>query len=192
MKELIIFGEDSKSILWSRLNSMCKDYADIEIDFINQVRELYYIGTQEGATAQSKIRTGTHVLKGAHVVLHDFGEWYGYWLNLMNSGKLKGGMRWSSHYKNVRTEQFEIRSSDMGAFLIGCTLEGKTWFQNERWSATGSAFCFLAHGLGGFSLHKLSGNLQVGRFGFSSASEKRDAEIYVSHEASRKVRGKYF
>jgi hypothetical protein len=111
--------------------------------------------------------------QGAHVVVHDRGELYGKW------SKLGAQPRISSHYQNVKVQQYEIKFPGMGAVLFGKTPEGQSWFQMEAHSGTG--FDALLH-LGDYFQSVASGGKNIGPMGQSEHSEKRGRELHRGNE----------
>jgi len=154
-----------------------------EQGFCNQVRHYYHIAYQ--ATAGDNRECGSNVFFGGHVVMEDGGAHYDNWCAQLNARELRGGKRWSSHYKTVNTQQYEIILPKLGCILFGKTQQGHTWFQNESWQASESGVAgwgkWVAHGVLGYGFHKLSRGKQVGGLGYSNWSETNPLVIPALH-----------
>ena len=170
-----------KYAYWEKFNAIFKTMTREERVFVEEVRVLYWLAAKN-VPGSGEQRAGSAVFCGAHVVVTDCGELYEDWRRRITDGRLNGGKRWSSHYRHVGTQQYEVSLPQLGCVLFGKLNNGKTWFQNESWAASQSWPEWLAHGVLGFGAHVLSGFMQVGALGFSIHSEKTNLELKVQHD----------
>lgn len=158
---------------------------------VNVVCSLYAAGSGEPPL---------HAFKGGHVILHDAGDYYRFWVSKVNSwsyetanlGARRARMSLtlpSSHYNSVNVDQYEIRlpkgvGYGYGAILFGKTQGGNTWFQIEAHSGTWGYTVFAGvrlvldvaqHGFDYLS-HRRSGFQNVGPYGTSSHSDKHGTQ----------------
>ena len=183
MPNLRMFGETPQNFSeLPHLRACFAQMTDNEKGFCNQVRHLYQIAVQANPRT-GPTETGSHVFYGGHVVIMDQGAHYANWLAQLEANELSGGERWSSHYSDVATKQYEIILPKLGCILFGKTANQHTWFQNESWQATESGVSgwgkWAAHGVLGYGAHKLSGGKQVGGLGYSDWSEKNNSELII-------------
>jgi hypothetical protein len=182
------YGETPKNFPYlQELTEIFTQMTANEQGFTNQVRHLYYTAWNSSAKVSASDETGSHVFYGGHVVVMDAGAHYAGWAAQLQARELKGGERWSSHYKGLASKQYEVILPKLGCILFGKTANQHTWFQNESWQATESGLAgfgkWVAHGVLGYGAHKLSGGMQVGALGYSNWSEKNHSELVVPPNA---------
>ncbi len=161
---------------WSRAQALT--LGDEEVAFVDQLRSLYRRSLPLNGRG-SFVPGGSLVFCGANVrIANDGGRYYQQWLGAcgLQRGMRTGTFSGSSHASDV--DQFEIRINGAGCILVGRASHpgiaggSHTWFQSESHAATGHVGQSILHGLAWFD-HKLSGNKQVGAFGYSIYSEKQ-------------------
>ncbi len=182
------YGNDQQNFSEiTKLMGIFAKMSDNEKGFCNQIRRLYNLAFTHTATGTTG-ECGSHVFHGGHVVVMDIGRHYADWVAQIEAdeltGKPRGGKKgaWgtgSSHYPNVKAQQYEINLPHLGCILFGKTGNQHTWFQNESWSATRGTTRWICHGVLGFGMHKLHNNRQVGALGYSDWSEKNATELIL-------------
>lgn len=100
---------------------------------------------------------------GSHMIIRDEGTHYEQWL-LLNAFP-----RISSHYRDVNTQQYELRLKDIGGLLFGKTKDESTWFQME--AHTSAPENALLH-VGDYLKHKLEGGVNIGPMGESPRTDQ--------------------
>jgi hypothetical protein len=150
------------------------------IAFVNGIMAVYIDCVAETAPTKQMADSGAKVFTGAHVrVAYDEGILYHRW---SKHPKLAINSRYSSHASDK--QQYEVVLKDFGSVLFGVSAYGvfnkpHTWFQAERTSAD-TLMNTAKHTVVDFTLHKASGNQQVGQLGYSEHSEKKeDALLFV-------------
>jgi hypothetical protein len=180
-------GNPAATNVYQKLKMLSADWNDGEIAFVNAIRALYRSGQPLGKQDQL---WGALAFTGAHVrISGDGGVLYSRWLAMgkQDGGSLDVGMRTgllsgSSHESDM--EQYEVKLKGAGAILVGCGAypqlgkEAHTWFQSEKFPATGSAAETVGHTLT-FVEHVGSGFQQVGKFGKNPFSEKKGTPVVV-------------
>jgi hypothetical protein len=168
--------------------------------FCNDIRHLYWISQVRGGGQKTDGKTaqlaGSYVFCGAHVVVRDQGVRHAIWKGKIAGGGLGGANRQgfghgSSHYSG-KGDQWEVHlpktGTSLGCVLFGIHPDGHSWFQNESWAAwrpglVGGSLRWAAHGVFGWGAHKLSGNKQVGAYGYCLHTEKNQKELVVTRDA---------
>jgi hypothetical protein len=179
-------GNPAAHQIFKTLKMLSADWNDGEIAFVNAIRALYRSGHPLGKQDQL---WGALAFTGAHVrISGDGGVLYSRWLTMgKQGGGLDVGMRTgllsgSSH--ESEEEQYEVKLKGAGAILIGCGAyaqlgkEAHTWFQSEKFPATGNLAQTIGHSLT-FVEHVGSGFKQVGKFGKDPHSEKKGTPVVV-------------
>jgi len=100
---------------------------------------------------------------GSHMIIRDEGAHYEQW-RLLNAFP-----RISSHYRDVNTQQYELRLKDIGGLLFGKTKDESTWFQME--AHTSAPENALLH-VGDYLKHKLEGGVNIGPMGESPRTDQ--------------------
>ncbi|MCX5791410.1 MAG: hypothetical protein NTY45_04210 [Elusimicrobia bacterium] len=105
----------------------------------------------------------TDLFHGSHMIIRDEGAHYERWRLLHAFPRI------SSHYRNVKTQQYELRLKNIGGLLFGKTSDENTWFQME--AHTSAPENALLH-VGDYMKYKLGGGVNIGPMGESPRTDQ--------------------